>query len=266
MAEQSDFLNEEKKPQTKSPKPVFHLYRRLFLLVFAIAVLWQSLLFVDMRLGQYYRELENSFKMILTANREKDEAALTQLREALNRQPQIASVRLFLPQDGLAEVRRQNPQLAEAMLLMGAQKMPAYFEVKLDVQVMGNIRPFADNLAAQYNDLTLHYNAQHAELIFYTGLCYRLLRLSMAFAVLLFFIFMFLVEARPVRSSGLAAVSGAVSGMLAWVSSMVLLVLLIYPVGILQESLAVVTTSERQLLGLAFSVLLGWTFSKWQKF
>ena len=264
--EQSDFLSEEKKQKTKTPKPVFRLYRRLFLLVFAVAVLWQGLLFTDMRLSQYYAELEKSFKMILTVNKEKDEAALTQLTQTLKGQPGFSSVRLFSPQDGLAEVRRQNPQLAESMLLMGAQKMPAYFEVKLTPQMMGNIRPFADNLAAQYKELTLHYNAQHAELIFYTGLCFRLLRLSMAFAAVLFFIFMFLVEAHPVRISGLEVCSGAVSGLLAWVASMVLLLVLIYPVGILHETLAVVTTPERQLVGLAFSILLGWTFSKWQKF
>ena len=262
----TDFLSEETAPQAKAPKHVFRLYRRLFVLVFAIAVLWQSLLFVDMRLEQYYRALKDSFKIILTVNQEKDAAALTQLGDTLKHQSQIASVRLFSSQDGLEEVRRQNPQLAQSLLLMGSQKMPAYFEVKLTEQMMGNIRPFADRLGAQYSELTLHYNAQHAELIFYTGLCFRLLRLSMAFAVLFFLIFMFLVEAQPLRSARSHAFSGVVSGALAWGGSAGLFALLVYPTGLLQQSVAVFTTPQRQLLGLVFSMLLGWTLSKWQKF
>lgn len=262
----SDFLQEEKTTPCKSSKQIFHLHRRLFMLVFAIAVLWQSLLFADMRLGQYYRSLEDSFKLILTVNKTKDHPVLAQIGETLNQKQDIISVRLFSPEDGLSEVRRQNPQLAQSLLLMGRNKMPAYFELKLSLQAIGNIRPFVDNLAAEYDELTPHYNAQHAELIFYTGLCFRFLRLAMVFAGLLFLVFMFLVEAQPVKSKRSHVWNGALSGGLAWMASVLLVMLLIYPTGFLQESLSLVITWPRQVLGLVFSALLGWTLSKWQKF
>ncbi len=262
----ADFLQEERAPHSKKDKQVFHLYRRLFMLVFAIAVLWQSLLLVDMRLGQYYRSLEDSFKVILTVNQVKDNALLAQMGETLNQKQDIVAVRLFSPEDGLEEVRRQNPQLAESLLLMGRNKMPAYFELKLSPQTMGNIRPFVDNLAAEYEELTPHYNAQHAELIFYTGLCFRFLRLSMVFAILLFLVFMFLVEAHPVKEQKTHVYNGALSGGLAWLCSVILIGLLIYPTGFLNESLCIFTSLPRQVLGFVFSMLLGWTLSKWQKF
>ena len=131
---------------------------------------------------------------------------------------------------------------------------------------MGNIQTFVSNLAAEYKELIPHYNAQHAQFIFYTGACFRLLRLAMAWAVLLFLVFMFLVEAQPVPVGKSHQGAGAVSGAAAWISSAVLLWVLIYPAGFLQEPLSLFTTWPRQVLGLVFSGLLGWTLSKWQKF
>ena len=124
-----DFL-EEKKKSAKAPRHVFRLHRRLFLLVFAVAVLLQSLVFVDMRLKDYYKELDGSFKVILTVSGQADNAALEQMGESLNQKEDITAVRLFSPQDALEAVKRQNPPRTEALLLMGINKMPAYFDLK----------------------------------------------------------------------------------------------------------------------------------------
>ncbi len=264
---EEDFLKAETATTTaKEPKHLFRLYRRLFLLVFAVAVLWQGLLLVDTRLAQYYRDLENTFKVILTAPGKTDNASLEQWGESLNQKQDIVSVKLFSPQDGLEVVRRQNPQLAESLLLMGKNKMPAYFELKLTPQTFGNMRPFMDNLAAEYDELSIHYNAQHADLVFYTGVCSKLLRLVMAFALLLFLGFMFLVEAYPVRGGKSHVWGGAVSGLLAGIASCLFIGVLVYPTGLLQEVMHTFTTPEKQLLVFVFCTLFGWTLSKWQKF
>lgn len=260
-----NFLNEGS-GSSLGKRHLFRLHRKLFVLVFAIAVLWQGLLLMECRLSQYYNELESSFKVILTVREDQNNTQLAQLGESLNQKQDIISVRLFSPQDGLEEVRRQNPQLTEALLLMGRNKMPAYFELKLSAQTMGNIRPFVDNLAAEYEDLTPHYNAQHASFIFYTGVSLRLLRIGMIFAGFLFLLFMFLVEAQPVRQEPSHMWTGALSGALAWIGAAILLCILIYPTGFLQESLQLFSSMERQILGAVFCALLGWTLSKWQKF
>ena len=162
-----EFLEEPK--TVKVPKHLFHLHRRLFLLVFAVAVLLQTAVFVNMRLDTYYQALNRSFKMILTVNGTPDNAKLAETGDSLNQKEDITDVKLFSPQDALAEVRRQNPQLADAMLLMGKNKMPAYYELRLSYKAINNIRPFADNLSAEYPFLTPHYNLQHAQLLFYVG-------------------------------------------------------------------------------------------------
>ena len=259
-----EFLEEPK--TVKAPKHLFHLHRRLFLLVFAVAVLLQTAVFVNMRLDTYYQELNRSFKMILTVNGTPGNAKLAETGESLNQKEDIAEVRLFSPQDALEAVRRQNPQLADAMLLMGKNKMPAYYELHLNYKAINNIRPFADNLSAEYPFLTPHYNLQHAQLLFYVGLCAKLLNLAVVFALLLFLAFMFLVEAYPSAGPRAHFFSGAVSGVLAGLASCLFFAVLVYPTGFLSEAVSQFTSLGRQLLLLAFCGLFGWTLSKWQKF
>lgn len=260
-----DFLSESETKKA-APPPVFRLHRRLFLLVCAVAVLWQCLLFIDMHVQRYAAELRDAFKVVLTVDGKVSNEALAQMGESLNQKTDIVTVKLFSPEDGMAIVRRQNPQLAESLLLMGKNKMPAYFEVKLTPQVIHNIVPFTDNLSAEYEQLTPHYNAQHARLIVYTGLCAKMLRLGMVFAGVLFLAFMFFVEAYPEKKAQSHYGAGVLSGLLAAGVSCALAAVLLYPAGFLSEPLRAFTTPERQFIVFVFCGLLGWTLSKWQKF
>lgn len=260
----ADFLEEEKAPA--KPKQVGRLYRRLFLLVFAVAVLWQSVLFIDMRLQDYYRQLADSFKVIFVVNGKPTNAVLEQIGETLNQKNDVASVRLFSPADALESVRRQNPVLTESLLLMGKNKMPAYFELKLTDRAIGSVGPLVDNLASEYKTLFPRYNAQHAQLVFYSGLCAKFLRMALLFAGLLFLAFMFLVEAYPVAGARVHHLSGAFSGVLAGLCSVAFFAVMLYPSGFLSDAVRLFTTPERQILVLVFCGLFGWTLSKWQKF
>ncbi|GEM_PF-1779667 len=264
MSKKSATDKKEQKPV--SQKHIFHLHRRLFLLVFAVAVLWQGLLLVDMRLGQYYNELSRTFKMILTIEGKTDNATLQQIGEGINQKADVASVKLFSAKDGLEAVRRQNPQLADSLLLMGRSQMPAYFELRLVPTAVRNVSSLAANLSAEYKGLTPHYNAAHGQLVFATGLCVKLLRMAMLFAALLFLAFMFMVEAYPFPKSRIHLISAVFSGLLAGVGAGVFFAILIYPTGFLSEAIELFTTPTRQILVLVFCGLFGWTLSKWQKF
>ena len=186
--------------------------------------------------------------------------------ETLNQKEDIASVKLFSAQDGLSVVQRQNPQLAQSLLLMGRNKMPAYFEIRLTDTALRNVDALLANLTAEYQGVTPHYNAEHAQLVFTVGLCKKLLRLSLWFAGLLFLAFMFLVEAQPVEKKKSHAKAGALSGVLAGMCAALFFMLLVYPTGFLSATVWQFTTPLRELLLWTFCGLLGWTLSKWQKF
>ena len=259
-----DELFESSPKRHKQNKQIGHLHRKVFLLVFSIALLVQGLVFVDKGLADYYAALNESFKVILTVDAPVETTLLEQWGQTLNQKEDITSVHLLSPEDALTVVRHKNPQLVESLLLMGKNKMPAYFEITLSVPAINNIGPFVDNLNAEYEDLTPHYNQQHAQLLFYLGFCAKLLRLIGVLCLLGLLAFMFLVEAAPYKQQH--PWGGALAGVLAGALTGVLLVAFIYPTGLLAAVFEHFTTWHRQVLILVLSGLLGWTFSKWQKF
>ena len=262
----TDLTPDKTSAKISAKKQGIHLHRRLFLLVFAVAVLWQALLLVDTRLTQYYEALSDSFKVILTIDGKTDNAVLAHIGESMNQKADVSSVKLYSSQDALEVVRRQNPQLAGSLLLMGRNKMPAYFELRLVPTAVRNVSSLLANLTAEYKGLTPHYNAQHAQLLFITGLCVKLLRMGMLFAALVFLAFMFLVEAYPSKKRVSHFISGMFSGVLAGVLAGVFFAILIYPTGFLSEAVRLFVTPARQILLLVFCGLFGWTLSKWQRF
>ena len=259
-----DELFESESKKITHSKQVGHLYRKLFLLVFAIALVVQGLLLVEKGLTDYYRALQDSFKVILTVDTPMEAAVLEQRGQSLNQKNDITSVRLLSSDDALTVVRHKNPQLVDALLLMGKNQMPAYFEITLAAPAINNIRPFVDNLDVEYEDLTPHYNTQHAALLFEVGLWVKLLRLLGGVALLAFIAFMFLVEATPMKHGH--AWGGLCAGLLAGLLAGGLIGVLVYPMGLLATVIQNFTTWPRQVILVVFCGLLGWTFSKWQKF
>ena len=259
-----DELFEPELKKESAPKHIGHLYRKLFLLVMSIALLGQGILLVDTGLRNYYQKLASSFKIILTVDGQADSTQLENWEQSLKQKEDITEVRLFSPEDALEVVRHKNPQLVDSLLLMGKNQMPAYFEIEVTSRTLGNIRPFVDNLAAQYEELTPHYNAQHAHLASYTGLYSKLLRALVVLSLLGFLAFMFLVEAAAHQHGH--AWGGVAAGLLAALLSAGRVIAVLYPAGVLGDTVQQFTTWHRQVLVLVFCGLLGWTLSKWQKF
>ena len=245
-------------------KQVGHLHRKLFLLVFSVALLAQGWLVVEKGLSGYHRQLVDSFKVILTVDGPAEPAQLEEWGSALNQKAEIASARLLSPEDALAVVRHQNPQLVESLLQLGKNKMPAYFELAFTDDAIANVELLVDNLDTEYEILTPHYDPVHAQLLFRVGLYVKLLRGLGALAVLAFLTFMFLVEAAPYTQRH--ALSGLLSGLLAGALSGGILLAVVYPAGLFTDLFPYFTTWSRQGLLVVFCGLLGWAFSKWQRF
>lgn len=259
-----DFLQDKPK-KAKGSAVLFRGYRRLFALVFAVAVLWQSVSFLQMQLGKYHRALARDFKVVLAVAQPLDNPALAALGESLSAKADVQTVKLFSPQDALEALKAKNARLSEALVALGREQMPAYFELKLTDRGINNIRAFAQNLAAEYPQLSVKYSQAQADMAFYSGLCLRTVNLASVLALVLFFAFMFMVEAYPVRGKAHVA-GGVVSALLAGLLSLAFFALLTYPTGFLVEALKHFTSVERQLGLLAFCGLFGWTLGKWQKF
>ena len=254
----ADFLAEKKK---KSP---LRIYRKLFLLVFAVVMLWQGVLLVDNYAARYYAELKDSFKVLLSFTDNPKEEELNKIGQQLRSHNGIETVNVFDSEQALAVVRRQNPQLADTLILLGAHKMPAYIELKLTAKNITAIQSFTDSLAVQYPQIKVHYNKDHARLTANVGLFCKIMRLVQIIALLALVLFMFLVEAFPVKANHAGA--GVFSGLLAGVGACAVVAGILYPTGYLPDIWANLISVKQQILVLIFSGLLGWTFVKWQRF
>ena len=257
-----DFFQEKPKPKNRT---AVRSHRRLFLLILAIALLWQMCGFIHTQLAQYHRNLAKDFKVMLIAPDSVDNAQLGVWGESLSAKTDIEIVRLFSPQDGLAALQQKNPRFAAALVTLGREPMPAYFELRLTDAAINNIQPFVQNIAAEYPQLSVKYAAEQAAMIFYSGLCLRVLQFTGVLALLCFVLFMFLVEAYPSRAKS-HSLADVLYGLLGGVCSLAAGALLIYPSGLLMPALQQFTSVERQLILLVFCGLMGWTLGKWQKF
>ena len=252
---------------TKAPyvRVVFRGHRRLFILVFALALLGQAISLLQDKVSAYHQALVEDFKVILVVNTTADNEALTAMGESLSAKQDITSVKLFAPADGLAALQARNARLASALVTLGREPMPSYFEIKLSNRAINNIAAIAQNIAAEYPQLAIKYAPEQAQMIFISGILIRTVNMLTILALVLLLVFMFLVEAYPMR--GKAHLKGGVlAALLAWGLSFVLLAGLVYPISFLTEGFVTFTSVGRQI-GLAVGCgLLGWTLSKWQKF
>ena len=259
-----NFLDEiSGKKQEKAPASCG--YRRLFVFVLAIAFLAQIIGLIQMQLSLYHQALKRDFKVILAVTGSVSNEDLTALGESLNAQNEVLSVKLFSPQDALQVLQAKNPRLTQALVALGREPMPAYFELRLADNAINTARSFTQNLAVQYPNLAVRSSSEQADMVRYSGLCLRCLNILTALTLVLFLIFMFMVEAYPVqekkRNHGSAWI-GLLAGMIAFG----VIVLIVYPTGLLADNLAKFTSWGRQLIVIFFCGLLGWTLGKWQKF
>ena len=255
-----DFLQE--KPKKKTHSVSFH---RLFVFIFALALLGQVISFIHLQLSHYHQRLTQDFKVILTVSAPADNTLLSTWGESLSAKTDITEVRLFSPQDGLAALQTKNPRFAASLVTLGRDTMPAYFELKLTDAGISNVQSFVQNIAAEYPSLSVNYSAAQADMIFYTGLCLRVIQFAIILSLVCFVLFMFLVEAYPMRGKSHAPAAlgyGALAGVL----SLVGMCLLVYPTGFLMPALQHFTSVERQISIVVFCTLLGWSLGKWQKF
>ena len=255
-----DFLQETKNQKQSAPRGL----RYVFVLVLAIALLWQIVSFIQMQVSQYHESLTKDFKVIMAVTEPTGNEVLNALGESLNTKEDIVSVKLFSPQDGLAALQARNPRLTQSMLALGREQMPAYFEVHLSQQAIGNVRSYTQNLAVEYPQLSIKYSAELADMVFYSGLAERILTVLAVAVLVLFLIFMFLIEAYPVSARHYP--QAVWIALLAGLLSVGIFVAIVYPLGMLSEPLKQFTTWSRQLALLVFCGLLGWTLGKWQRF
>jgi cell division protein FtsX len=102
----------------------------VFTFAAAAALAAQTLILVERQCRSLETALSDDFRVVLFLRGPLEEGRRAVLEEKLRAQPEAAEVRYVAPEEGLAAVRREDPDLVDAVALVGENPLPGAFEIK----------------------------------------------------------------------------------------------------------------------------------------
>jgi cell division protein FtsX len=102
----------------------------VFAFAAAVALAAQTLILVERQCRSLEAALSDDFRVVLFLRGPMDEGKRAILEEKLRALPEADDVRYVPPEEGLAAVRREDPELVDAVALVGDNPLPGAFEIK----------------------------------------------------------------------------------------------------------------------------------------
>jgi len=102
----------------------------VFAFAAAAAMAGQTLLFVEGQCARLETALRDDFRVVLFLRGPLEDSKRLVLEEKLRAQPEVADVRYVSPEEGLAALRREDPELVDSVALVGENPLPGAFEVR----------------------------------------------------------------------------------------------------------------------------------------
>ena len=126
-----------------------------FAFALAAAVAGESLLLLRAQIAGFDRLSREDFRVACFLKAELPESRRQVLEEKLLGLPDVESAR-FIPRDeALAALRREDPELADSVALMGENPLPSAFEVRPSPDALGHFEPWLEAVrgAADWSDV-----------------------------------------------------------------------------------------------------------------
>lgn len=242
---------------------LFHGYRRVFFLVFAIAMFMQTAVFLQSRTALALRLLGDDFKIVAVINNTSHEKALVGKISAL---ADVSSVNTVDPGKVLASFNGPGSSLpAQAV---NTDFLPAFLEIKVNRSVMLNPKLWIDkNINSMGEDIDTSYKEDQAQLAVYVNTVNRFALVALLLAAFSLLAFGFFTEAYYTKITPKEdRICGSVSALLAYLVSDVVVFLLAYPLGGVNPDLKYCLLSWQQAAVFLLCLSAGWTLAKWKKF
>jgi len=102
----------------------------VFAFAAAVALAAQTLILVERQCRSLETALSDDFRVVLFLRGPMEEGKRAILEEKLRALPEAADVRYVPPEEGLAAVKREDPDLVDAVALVGENPLPGAFEIK----------------------------------------------------------------------------------------------------------------------------------------
>lgn len=244
---------------------VFRGYRRVFFLVFALAMLMQAAAFMQNRIAGALKLVNDDFKIVLALNNANTQQA-KDFHAFLDGIKGVTSVAVIEPDTVLASLNnRDNSMSAQAV---NADFLPAFFEVKVTQDVLLNPKAWVqENITSAGKDANVYYKEDQASLALYINAVNKFALIALLCAVFLLLAFGFFVEAYYTKiSSWSERAGGLFSAFAAYIFSAAVAFALAYPVNAINPDFKYCLLNLTQLIIAVLCLSCGWTLAKWKKF
>ncbi len=244
---------------------VFRGYRRVFFLIFALAMLMQAAAFMQNRIAGALKLVNDDFKIVLALNNANTQQA-KDFHVFLDGLEGVTSVSVIEPDTVLAALNNSNNSMSAQAV--NADFLPAFFEVKVAQDVLLNPKAWVqENITAAGKDANVYYKEDQASLALYINAVNKFALIALLCAAFLLLAFGFFVEAYYTKISSLSErFGGLFSAFVAYGLSAGAAFALAYPVNAINPDFKYCLFNWTQLALALLCLSCGWTLAKWKKF
>ncbi|MBI4059906.1 MAG: hypothetical protein HY403_00595 [Elusimicrobia bacterium] len=127
----------------------------LFALAAAAGLAGETLLLAERHCSRLEASLSDDFRVVLFVRSPLEEARAKVFEEKLRAAPEVADVRFISADEALAALKREDPELAESIAVVGDNPLPAAFEVRPALESLTRLGAWIDAVQrlAEWSDL-----------------------------------------------------------------------------------------------------------------
>lgn len=157
----------------------------LFALAAAAGLAGESLLLTERLCTRLETSLRDDFRVVLFTRASFDEAHAKVLEEKLRADPAVAEVRFVSADEALSALKRDDPELAESVALVGDNPLPAAYEVRPAPESLTHLGEWIDGVQRLSDWTDLRYKPGQVQTILRLRFYARLLRMALSTLVCL---------------------------------------------------------------------------------
>lgn len=151
----------------------------VFALAAAMGLGGQTLLFVERQCWRLESALRDDFRVLLLLS-PLEEAKLQVLEEKLRAQPEVAELRFVSSDDAMAALRRDDPELADSIALVGDNPLPSAFELRPTPETLARLPAWLGGVRALAEWSDLRYKPAELQAILRLRFYAHLLRATLS--------------------------------------------------------------------------------------
>ncbi|OGR46000.1 MAG: hypothetical protein A2X40_05745 [Elusimicrobia bacterium GWC2_65_9] len=131
--------------------------RVLWVFAFAasVALAGQTLILIERQCRSLESALRSDFRVVLFLRGEVSEPRVKVIEEKLRAQPEVAAIRYICADEALAALRREDPDLVDAVALVTDNPLPGAFEVRPSAEALPRLSAWIDSASglADWSDV-----------------------------------------------------------------------------------------------------------------